>query len=85
MALPKAAPAAKKSNTSKLIFVAIALSIAGVSLAWQLGIFGGGSAAPDPTAPPAVVEDEATKAERIEVEEQLKIYTEEQGETAAGS
>ncbi len=79
------APAPKKSNTGKLIFVAVAFVVAAASLAWQFGILGGNTAAPDPTAPPAVAETAEEKEARQEVEETLKSYEDETGETAAGS
>lgn len=76
----------KKSNTGKLVFVVVALALASVSIAWQFGLFGGGNTAkPDPTAPPAVVEDEAAKTEREQIEENVKTYNDENGETPAGS
>jgi len=79
------APAVKKSNTGKVVFVVVALSLACISIAWQFGLFGGGATAPDPSAPPAVVEDAETKAEREEVEEKLKDYADQTGESASGS
>ncbi len=79
-----AAPA-KKSNTGKLIFIAVALSVACVSLAWQFGLFGGNSAAPDPSLPPAVVETPEEKEERVQTEEILKDVQDEAGSSEAGS
>jgi hypothetical protein len=75
----------KKSNTGKLIFVAVALALASVSIAWQFGLFGGDSSKPDPSAPPAVVETAEEKEERLEIEEKVKGYMDEMGEAPAGS
>jgi hypothetical protein len=75
----------KKSNTGKLVFVVLALSFASVMLAWQFGLFGGGSAKPDPKAPPAVVETKEEKVERENVEETIKTYNDENDVTPTGS